>query len=161
MAHLFLRAPIMPDPSPVSTGSQQGGRFQPGQSGNPSGRRQGSRKKATLALEKLMEGGAEAIVQAVIDAAAKGDMTAARLVLDRVMPVRRGRAVQLDLPIIETATSVSEAQSATVAAMAEGEITPDEAATIAGVLESKRKSIETMELEARITRLEQGVGSRS
>jgi hypothetical protein len=39
--------------------------------------------------------------------------------------------------------------------MAEGEITPDEAATIAGVLESKRKSIETMELGARIARLEQ------
>jgi hypothetical protein len=45
--------------------------------------------------------------------------------------------------------------------MAEGEITPDEAATIAGVLESKRKAIETVELEARIARLEQSAGSHS
>jgi hypothetical protein len=147
--------------SSPNTSAQHRGRFQPGQSGNPSGRRQGSRNKATIALEKLMEGGAEAIVQAVIHAAAKGDMTAARLVLDRVVPVRKGRAIHLTLPLIESAAGVSQAQSATVAAMAEGEITPDEAATIAGVLESKRKAIETVELDARITRLEQGVKSRS
>jgi hypothetical protein len=157
----FFRAPVMSSPSPANTAPQQRGRFQPGQSGNPSGRRQGSRNKATIALEKLMEGGAEAIVQAVVDAAAKGDMTAARLVLDRVVPVRKGRAIYLTLPAIETAAGVSEAQSATLAAMAEGEITPDEAATVAGVLESKRKAIETTELEVRIARLEQGAGSRS
>jgi hypothetical protein len=147
--------------SSPNTSAQRRGRFQPGQSGNPSGRRQGSRNKATIALEKLMEGEAEAIVQAVVDAAAKGDMAAARLVLDRVVPVRKGRAIYLTLPAIDAAAGVREAQSATVAAMAEGEITPDEAATIAGVLESKRKVIETVELEARIARLEQNAGSRS
>jgi hypothetical protein len=34
-------------------------------------------------------------------------------------------------------------------------VTPDEAATIAGVLEAKRKAIETADLEARLVRLEQ------
>jgi hypothetical protein len=155
MDSFFLRAPIMPEPPPASAARQQRGRFQPGQSGNPSGRRQGSRNKATIALEKLMEGGAEAIVQAVVEAAVKGDMAAARLVLDRIVPVRKGRAIYLTLPAIDTTAGLSEAQSATVAAMAEGEITPDEAATIAGVLESKRKAIETVELETRIARLEQ------
>jgi hypothetical protein len=71
-------------------------------------------------------------------------------VLDRVVPVRKGRAVHLKLPAIETTAGVSEAQSATVAAMAEGEITYYEAVTIAGMLESKRKAIETTELEARV-----------
>jgi hypothetical protein len=69
--------------------------------------------------------------------------------------VRKGRAIHLTLPAIDTAAGVSEAQSAAVAAMAEGEITPDEAATIAGVLESKRRAIETTELEARVALLEQ------
>jgi hypothetical protein len=91
----------MSSPSPANTAPQQRGRFRPGQSGNPSGRRQGSRNKATIALETLMEGGAEAIVQAIVDAAAKGDMTAARLVLDRIVPVRKGRAIHLTLPAIE------------------------------------------------------------
>jgi hypothetical protein len=44
--------------------------------------------------------------------------------------------------------------------MAEGEITPDEASVIAGVLEAKRKAIETVQLEERVAKLEQrGVGS--
>jgi hypothetical protein len=39
--------------------------------------------------------------------------------------------------------------------MAIGEVTPDEAATIAGVLDAKRKALETVDLEQRIGRLEQ------
>jgi len=39
--------------------------------------------------------------------------------------------------------------------MAEGEITPDEAATVASALEAKRWTIETVELEKRIAALEQ------
>jgi hypothetical protein len=80
--------------------------------------------------------------------------------LDRVVPVRKGRPVQLDLPTIESATDVLAALSLTVAAMAEGEITPDEAAVVAGVLETKRKAIETVELEARLTHLEQQTEKR-
>jgi hypothetical protein len=34
-----------------------GGRFQPGRSGNPAGRPPGSRNKTTLAVEALIEGG--------------------------------------------------------------------------------------------------------
>jgi len=38
--------------------------------------------------------------------------------------------------------------------MARGEITPDDASTVAGVLEAKRRAIETVELEARLSELE-------
>jgi hypothetical protein len=47
-----------------------------------------------------MAGDAEAVVRAVIDVAKGGDMTAARLVLDRIAPPCRGRPVRLDLPPI-------------------------------------------------------------
>jgi hypothetical protein len=40
---------------------------------------------------------------------------------------------------------------ATLDAMAQGDITPDEASVIAGVLEVKRKAIETVELDARLS----------
>ena len=43
----------------------------------------------------------------------------------------------------------------TGSAMAAGDITPDEAATITGILEIRRKVIETQELAERISRLEQ------
>jgi hypothetical protein len=87
-------------------------------------------------------------------------MQAARLVLDRIVPVRKGRSIQLDLPAIEKATDVLAALSSTIAAMAEGEITPNEAAVVTGVLETKRKAIETVEFEARLARLEQQAGGR-
>jgi ABC-type uncharacterized transport system substrate-binding protein len=48
--------------NPENTGTKQDTRFQPGQSGNPGGRPKGSRNKATLALECLLDGQAEALM---------------------------------------------------------------------------------------------------
>jgi hypothetical protein len=53
--------------------------FRPGQSGNPDGRPKGSRNKATLAMEALLDGEAEAITRKAIEKALEGDMTAIRL----------------------------------------------------------------------------------
>ena len=44
--------------------------------------------------------------------------------------------------------------------MARGEVTPEEATTISGVLEARRKVIETQELAERIGCLEQEMKSR-
>jgi hypothetical protein len=93
--------------------------------------------------EQLMEGAAESVVQAVLAAAQNGDMVAARLVLDRIAPVRKGRPVLLPLSAVGSAADVVAALGAVVKAMGEGIITPDEAATVAGVLEVKRRAIES------------------
>jgi hypothetical protein len=45
--------------------------------------------------------------------------------------------------------------------MASGEMTPDEAAVIAGVMETKRRALETGELEQRLDQLEQRVPTKS
>jgi hypothetical protein len=95
------------------------------------------------------------IVQAVLTAAKRGDMTAARLVLERISPVRRGRPVYLDLPPVRTASDVVEAMSALTRAIACGELTPDEAATVATVFEMRRKALETEEFEQRLRALEE------
>jgi hypothetical protein len=144
---------------PAKAGRKADGTFTPGNRVNPKGRPQGSRNSATILAEKLMQDGIDNIVKTVMDAAASGDMTAARLVLERIVPVRKGRPVNLTLGPIETADGVSKAVSATVQAMADGELTPDEAATVTGVLEAKRKVIETGELEARLARIEAQLGS--
>lgn len=151
----------MTEQAPNNSGEMQSGRFRPGQSGNPQGKRPGSRNRASVVLDKMLaDDDGAAVVQAVLTAAKDGDMQAARLVLDRIVPVRKGRSIRLDLPIIESAADVLAALSSTVAAMAEGDITPDEAAVVVGVLETKRKAIETVELEARLARLEHQAGSR-
>lgn len=42
--------------SPEKTGTKRDGRFNPGQSGNPSGRPQGARHSATVAALDLLDG---------------------------------------------------------------------------------------------------------
>jgi hypothetical protein len=53
-----------------------------------------------------------------------------------------------------------KAISAIVSHMAEGEITPDEAATAASVIETKRKALKTEELDRRLTALEQQLSTK-
>jgi len=128
--------------------------FQPGQSGNPAGRPQGSRNKATLAMEALMDGQAETITQKAIDLALEGDTTALRLCLERILPPRKSRPVNITLPEVKTAEGVAEAQSVVVQAVADGELTPEEGSIITGNLEARRKAIETVDHESRISALE-------
>lgn len=140
-------------------GQQRGSgrQFKPGQSGNPSGRPAGSRNATTLAVEALMEGQAEAITQRVVNAALEGDMVAVRLVMDRVAPARKSRPIQIDLPDVGDARGVAQAQAAVVASVAGGDITPDEGMALSGLLEARRKAIETEELAARLQHLEAAV----
>jgi hypothetical protein len=129
----------------------QGRPFQPGNPGKP----KGTRNKRTLLAEKLMGDDLEAVTRSVINAARNGDMTAARIVMDRLVPVRKGRPVRFDVPDAMDAAGVAEAFKRLMEAIGSGEITPEEASTIAGVLELRRKAIETVEIEARIKALEE------
>jgi len=135
---------------------QRGRPFKPGQSGNPHGKPIGTRHKTTLAVETLLEGQAEAITQKAVELALAGDTVALRLCLDRIAPLRRGRMVQFTMPQIETAQDVLTALSAVIQSVADGELTPDEGATVAALLETKRRAIETIEIENRLTALEKG-----
>lgn len=109
---------------------------------------------ATRLAEELMADGIRDVVGRVIEAAKDGDMRACALILDRLVPIRRGRPVEIDLPKIAAPADVLAAQSRIVEALARGEITPEEAGLIADVLDAKRKAIETVDLEARIAALE-------
>jgi hypothetical protein len=108
----------------------------------------------------LMEGGAEEITQAVVAAAKKGDLAAARLVIERLAPPLRERPLCLPLPDTRTVAGVSEAQQAILEAVGGGEILPGEGTALAGILEARRKALETVELEQRISALEARHGQR-
>jgi Family of unknown function (DUF5681) len=135
-----------------ATEKQRG--FQKGQSGNPAGKPKGVRNRATLMAEKLMQDDAEQVVRAVVEKAKQGDMTAARLIIERIAPVRKGRPITLDLPDAKTSADLVAAMASLVRAMAAGEVAPDEAATIAGVFEIRRKTIESVDFEERLAALE-------
>lgn len=129
--------------------------FRPGQSGNPAGKRPGTRNRATAQVLALMEGGGEEVVRAIIAAAQNGDVSAAKLVLDRICPPLRDRPVRIALPKFEGLAGVSAAQGAVLEAVAAGEITPAEGNTLASVIEARRKALETEVLEQRIAALEE------
>ena len=112
------------------TGKEQRG-FAPGVSGNPDGRPKGSRNKTTLAVEALLEGEAEALTRKAIERALDGDVTALRLCLDRLSPPRRDRPAPFDMPSLKEAADARDAFAAIIAATAEGDLTPGEAAALA------------------------------
>ena len=124
------------------------GTFRPGNPGRPPG----ARNKATLAALALLEGEAEALTRRCVEMALGGDATAMRLCLDRLLP--KGRAVRLDLPL-RTLADLDRATEAVAGALAEGSLALDEVATLTGLVEARRRLLETTELERRLAALEQ------
>jgi hypothetical protein len=103
---------------------------------------------------ELLDGEADKLTRKAVELALGGDTTALRLCLERIVPAAKARPIKIELPTVETMADVLKAQGVAIRAMADGEITPDEAATIASVLDAKRRAIETVELEKRIAALE-------
>jgi len=135
-------------------GKQASGRFQPGQSGNPSGKPKGARHKATLAIEALLDGEAEALTRKAIELALAGDMQALRLCMDRVAPPRKDRLVEFDMPAIESVDDLPVATRAVMDAVSSGSITPTEAAELGKLIDAHIRAIEAVELQKRIEALE-------
>ena len=129
--------------------------FKRGQSGNPKGRPQGSRNRVTIAAQALLDGQAEKITQKAIDKALEGDGMALRLCLERLLPVRKDRPISLELKKLEKVEDASKALGTITKAVAQGEITPLEGQSMANIIEAHRRAIETMDLERRLTELEE------
>ena len=121
--------------------------------GIPVGPRERVTESQSLA-SPLMAVEGEKLTRKAIELAQGGDTVALRLCLERIYPVRKGRLINLDLPKVESARDVLKAIGSTISAVAEGEITPEEGSLVAGLLETKRKAIETLDIEDRLTRLE-------
>jgi hypothetical protein len=137
-------------------GRDSSGRFVPGVSGNPAGKKPGTRNRKTVLMEALRDGEDIAVARVVIDKALAGDAVAARFCLGLLSPKPRGRAIALDLSEDARAGDVVAAFDATLAAMACGDITPDEALIITRVLDGRRRALETLALERRVDAADEG-----
>ncbi len=131
--------------------------FQNGQSGNPAGRPRGARNRRTLALETIMEGESEVIARKAIEMAKGGHMAAIRLVMDRMAPVHKDRAVDFELPPLNTPADAVSASAAIAAAVAAGDLTPIEAAQLSKVVHAYVQALEAHVFEQRVARLEQEI----
>jgi DNA-binding protein len=78
------------------TGRDNRGRIAKGSTGNPRGRPKGAKSKSTVLREACEQGFEQKlrkdfkkVLDSVVDAAVKGDMKAAKMIMDRVIPVQR------------------------------------------------------------------------
>ena len=129
-------------------------RGRPFEPGNP-GRPKGSRNKATLAMEALLDGEHDVLTRKAIDLAKRGDIAALRLCLERLLPPRKDRPVAFEFPQIDSVEDAPKAMAAIAAAVADGNLTPMEAAELSKVVHGYTRAVETTDLAARLVRLEQ------
>ncbi len=135
------------------------GRFLPGASGNRRGRPLGSRNRASLMVEQLLEERAQALGEKAVEMTLAGDSRALRLCLERLLPAQRERHLLVELPQPATAEDVTAGFRRVVEALTEGQLTPSETNSVASLLESARRALETTELDRRIRELEARLSS--
>ena len=124
--------------------------WKPGQSGNPAGRKPGTGEVARLRAaisEQVPE-----IINRLVEAAKAGDVSAARLLLERVIAPLKAAEVAAPLALPEG--TLTEQGRAVMAAVAAGGLAPGQGAALLGALGTVAKLIEADELDRRIAALE-------
>lgn len=140
---------------PERTGKKQDGRFMKGASGNPAGRPKGSRNKATIAAQSLLENEAGALTRRCVELALDGDMAAMKLCLSRLLPPKKENPVKFALP--ENPADISAMTWAILQAVAAGDIEPAQASAIGQLVAAHCRAIELTEIEKRIEALERKI----
>lgn len=126
----------------VSGGAPRRGRpFPKGVSGNPGGRPQGARGKATLRLEALIDSAGNALGIKLVEQALTGDMAAMRLCLKVMFPAGRRRGVEIALPPLETTGQCMKALALVIEAAANGEVTLDEAKGLSDLIQMQHQTL--------------------
>ncbi len=129
--------------------------WKPGQSGNPAGKPHGSGE-----LQKLRAAIGEhvpEIINQLVTAARGGDIQAARLILERILPPVK--AIEQPQTIHLPNGSLTEQGRAVLAAVAAGELAPGQGAQLLTAIGTLGKIAEIDELAARITTLEKKHGN--
>jgi hypothetical protein len=101
-------------------------------------------RRAGILLDAINDDDLAAIVTKLVTQAKTGDMTAIKILFDRLAPSPRARVVTLDLPSLVEGTSRSKASALTAVldAMAAGRIDPSEAEVIAGLVEMTAEAVQ-------------------
>lgn len=128
------------------------GTFAPGSSGNPKGR-PADPNSARQLRERLAEHGPQ-VIEAMLDKALKGDVQAARLVLERVCPPLRPQAAPAAVTLPDNG-NLADLARAFIDQTAAGDLPSDQAAAMVQAVGTLARVVETSELEERLARLEE------
>jgi hypothetical protein len=159
------RPRLAPEPmSPSRPGTRVGEqrpriRGRPFQPGNP-GRPPGSKNHVTRLVEQLVSGDAEELSQKMIALAKQGNVRCLEYCLDRLLPKRSGRPLDLQLPSINDVHDVKAAMAAVTTAVNNGDVTAEEAAHLVHWFEGYAKIVAIHEIHVRLEALESAAKER-
>ena len=125
--------------------------FTKGTSGNPAGRPKGikdKRHRFNEAIESMIPD----VLESVFQRAVAGDMTAAKMLLDRTLPNKRPEQERVE---IEYSGNIASDAQNVLRSVLDGEVSPDVGASLLSAMTSVLKAIEVEELAKRIEALEE------
>ncbi|MDP3850377.1 MAG: hypothetical protein Q8Q59_07735 [Luteolibacter sp.] len=121
-------------------------------SGNPAGRP----KCEAVALRQSLADGASGVVEAVLLAAQCGDMQAAKIVLDRIIPPLKSATLPVHVTLADDQSPLAIARAVLEAAAA-GTLPPDIAAQLVTAAGTLARVEEVEELRDRLAALEKAL----
>lgn len=132
---------------------RKNGTFAKGSSGNPGGKPAFVRE-----IRARLEAGADDVTAVVLEAAKNGDMQAARLILERIVPTVKSVAepVQFDLDNSDLPASARSILSAVAA----GDLPPDQGKALIDSVVSMARVIEVAALEQQLAELRELLEAR-
>ena len=149
---------------PATKGLRQptSGSWQPGQSGNPAGKKPGTRNRKRIAADRLLAEASEDLTRQAIAMALKGDTGMLKVCLDRLVPVARKaeRYIKFKLPSIARAEDLVQAVSAVTTAVSERRLALDDLAPLISLFEVQVEAIKLSDHEDRIAALETYAGNK-
>lgn len=134
-------------------------KFQKGQSGNPKGRPRasGGVEDVREALKKQVPAILNKLIERVRD---DGDVTAAKLLLERCFPPLKVLEPPISLPAMAKAATLAEQGEVVIKAAGAGEISPSQASALLGALAAQARLIESTELQERLDAVEARLGGK-
>ena len=130
--------------------------WQPGQTGNPKGRPPG--QSEITKLRKSIMSDAPDILAGLVTAAKAGDVQAARLILERVLPPVKPMEQGIELEL--TGDTLTEQGRAVLSAVSTGALPPGQGSQLMAAIGALARVVEIDELTKRIIKLEESKNAK-
>ena len=124
--------------------------WKPGQSGNPAGRPPG--QSVITRLRAQLEPDAPEILKSMVVAAKGGDVQAARLILERILPPLKPTEQAMELALL--GDTLTDKGRAVLGAVSSGELSPGQGGQLITAIGTLARVAEIDDLERRIGELE-------
>ena len=158
MSDATIVPPIAPSPvERPATDRTVDGRFAAGNPGGP-GRPRGPVRRASE-LDRLAAEALPDVMEMLLQKARNGEQWAIEQVIRRAWPLRKGRALEIEVPPIEDREDVRPAQTAVTEAMLAGKITPQEGADAVAVIAAQERCINEDDRQRRLDAINRKYGA--